>query len=624
MKKIQWVGAVAIGIWVAANSAHGETWADWLVPPMNAPLVAEFQAGWVVDPISREASRSSDNFVEPNRGYEGKLILSAAPDAAPMAGPLKVRLIYSVASPEEMNWPADEIPTGFVPAVLPEGTPRRAVAEEIWTVPAEFPVRVPVVLPRSCNSPMSWRNKKDPALFSRYEVLDAVGRTLCRGTLPARTLSENSRSLVGMDEGDEAMKKLTEKAGEIERVGDLPDELSAYRSVRSIWFTDSLWKKMEGREALVRRLLLSGVKISGKTALVERIRATLGTGRDGQVLGTAIASGSWNSGNEFSLKTLNLRDVSTGVDGHKQTVREESVFGNDVNLFTPDRNAYLTWTLAGLLVFGVGVAAILAVVFIRFKGEQRVAVWWALPAWTILCFAAIWLGGTQVLERRSRVDVTEYRLVMAGWPEMYCRAVASAMTFEPGRPEWRLPPSVVFAERSYGQLDGWWKREDAEISAEGIRLRLPRQMTGETLNLEAGWFEPACMPVVPEDGTLDAPGRWIVATENVEGVLVLAEGQWRNLGPMKAGDRLDPLAAKTLKENRLLGLPAALYAELPMGGYGGPCQNPEHHHVPVVAEPPPKHDWIVVAWKGDVPPRVVPVWKDSLTKGRVIWVMQCP
>ena len=623
MKKWQCACVWAMGM-IAAAPARGETWADWLVPPVNAPLVAEFQPGWVVDPVQKDWSSNSETYVEPNRGYEGMLVFSRTSSPEPIAGPLRVRWLYSVARSEEMNWPADGIPPDFIPAVLPQAVPRRTVAEEIRTVPAEFPLRVPVVLPRACATSESWRNRKVSALFGRYEVLDAAGRTLCRGMLPARRVSEDARTLVGKDENDEAMKQLADKNGTIERVGDLPNELVAYRQVRSIWFTEALWKKLAGREDLVRRLLLSGVQISGKTALVERIQAAVGTGRKGRVLRAAVAPECWNSDNNLSLRSLNVRDVTTEVNGDKRTVREESVFGNDVNLFGADRKAYLTWTVAGLLVFCVGVGAILAVVFIRFKGERRVAVWWALPAWTVLCFVALWAGGTLGLERRPRADVTEYRLVMAGWPEMHCRAVASAMTFEPGRPEWRLPPDVVCVERGYGQLDGWWKREDAEISAEGVRLQLSRQMTGDTLELEAGWFEPAAMPVLPEDGTIDVPGRWIVATETVDGVFVLADGQWRDLGPMKAGDRLDPLTAKQLKDNRLLGLPSPLYDRLPIWNERGLCQDPEHHHPPVVADPPPKHDWVVVAWKRDVEPRVAPVWADSLTKGRVIWVMQCP
>jgi len=626
VKGWKWIGAALV--WgVATSPVRGETWADWQGAPENAPVRAEFQTGWVVEPEQRSTYSEAEDYVEPNRGYEGTLVFWVTSGVEAPKGPLTVHLLHSVAPPGDMNWPeGDDLPTNFIPKVLPQAAPRRAVSEETWTLPAEFPLRVPVILPRNCQAPMSFRNRKPAALFVRYEVADASGRLLCRGMLPARKLSEDSRSLAGMANADEALEQVAKDLGSLARVGDLPDEMAAYRQVRGIWFTESLWQKMEGREALLRRLLLSGVRLSGETALVERIRGALGTGKDGQAVSESVEPGNWCSKGEFSLRELDLYPSKAEADReeHERSGPKKSVLDNQVNLFKDDLDSYLAWTLAGLLVFTAGVAAILGVVFIRFKGERRVAIWWTLPAWTVLCFASIWAGGTLVLERKPRVDVTEYRLAMAGWPEMHCRAVATAMTFESGRPEWTLPAGAAVHGRRYERLDGWWMRDDAKIAAEGIRLRLPRRPTGSALELEAGWFEPASLPLVPEDGTVDAPGRRLVAVMDVDAVYVLAEGEWRELGALKAGDRIDPLAAKKVEGNVLSGLPSALDDELSQWEKSNPCRNPAHHH-PVEAESPPlRHDWVVVALKRDVPPRVAPMWEDSLTKGRVIWVMQCP
>jgi hypothetical protein len=84
-----------------------------------------------------------------------------------------------------------------------------------------------------------------------------------------------------MAEDDEALKQVTERSGTIERVSDLPDDMEAYRQVRASGSRKSLWEQMAGREALGRRLLLSGVRLTGETALVERIQAALGTGQEG-------------------------------------------------------------------------------------------------------------------------------------------------------------------------------------------------------------------------------------------------------------------------------------------------------------------------------------------------------
>lgn len=594
MNKSRWwlAGWLALA---AVSPACGETWAEWR-PPEPQVLAAEFQPGWDVEWISPESYSQAKDSIERNRGYEGELVFSAAPGQAVPTGLLTVRLLYSVAKPEEIQWSASR-----VPSVLPQAVVVQAASEETHRVPAEFPLRIPVVLPSSCNSPVSWRNNDTPGIFGRYEVRQESGQVLCRGILPARRLAENSRVLVGKDENDDAMKGLTERGGSIDRVGDLPDNLVAYRQVRGIWFTDSLFAKLEGREALLRRLLLSGVQISGKTSLVLRIQAALGTGARGQVLGAAVQPESWNSQNNLSIRKLNLQDVT--VKGQKRKEREQSVLENDANLFAAKRKPYLIWSGAGLLVFCAGVGAILGFVFLRHKGERRVAIWWALPAWTLFCSVAIWAGGLMVLDRRPCVDVTEYRLLMAGWPEMHCRAVASAMTFTSERPVWTLPSEAVVVSERTERLDGWWAREDKTVSSEGIRLQLPRKPRGTTLQLEAGWFEPASAPLVLEGGTTDEPGRWVVAAEDVGGVYVFAKGEWHELGPMKSGDRLDPLAMKKCPENRLPGLPDSL------DSYDWQRN---------------RQDWMVVALKNDLAPRVTPLWKNPQTKGRVVWVMQCP
>jgi hypothetical protein len=470
-------------------------------------------------------------------------------------------------------------------------------------------LRVPVILPWNCRAPMSYGNRHPAALFGRYEVVDANGRELCRGLLSAHKLSGSVASLTGNPNAEEALEQESKSLGSLARVEDLPAEMAAYRQVRGIWFTEALWQKMDGREALLRRLLLSGIRFSGATALVERIRTTLGTGPDGLVPGSAVTPGTWDLRNDLSLRPLN----QWSGQADRKTGREKCVFENDVDLFGADRDAYLIWTLAGVLAFSLGVAVLLGVVFIRFKGERRVAVWWALPGWAALCFAAIWAGGWLVLERRPWADVTEYRLMMAAWPEMHCRAVASAMTFTPGRPEWKLPPNALVQAERNEWLDGGWKRFDAQISAEGIRLQLPRKMTGTVLELEAGWFEPASAPVAIEEGTIDAPGRQVVATEDVDGVYALIETEWRELGPMKAGERRDPRMAPKSKYNHLPGLPKELDDALPFENEGGGRSNPGY-----------QHDWVLVAWKRDMPPRVAPIWDDSLTKGRTIWLIQCP
>ncbi len=619
METWKWMCAAAL-LGSTASAARGETWADWRPDPDRAALAAEYRPGWAVDARRREDHRRrATDVLAPNRGWVGDLVFSPAPGQEAPRGPLTVHLLHAVVPPGEANWPDDEGigPFDFVPAPRPRAVPRPAAAEETWTRPAEFPLRVPVVLPRSCESPGEWRHSYPPALFPRYEVRDAAGRILCRGWLPAHAVGEGVRSLVGIVENDEALRRLTEQTGAAERVRDLPNEMAAYRQIRAIWFTEPLWAAVQGREDLLRRLVLGGVRLTGETALVQRIQTTLGAGWEGLAVAESIRPGAWNSRNEFSLRTVLLAN-ETNRKNPRRAVPKPTRIGTEADWFQEELRSYVAWTLGGVLVFAAGAAAILAGVFLRHKGERRVAIWWALPTWTVLCAAGIWAGGLAFLARRPRVDVTEYRLALAGWPEMHCRAVATAMTFESGRPEWRLPAEALAQGRRYVQLDGWWKREDLVHSEHVRRLRMPRQQTGTRIELEAGWYEPAAAPFALESGTGDSPGRGLAAAEDLDGACVLIEGVWHDLGPLKSGERRDPRAAPMLAGNLLTGLPTAL-SEAWAGCFSSrPAPDNPHRHQP------PRHDWIVVAWRGDPAPRVALAHDQALVKGRVVWVWQCP
>ena len=602
----------------AAAGARGETWEKWLAPDGQYPLKAELKPAWDVEVRGKDAGMKPSAYVERNRGYEGEMEFALAEGAEKPRGPLTIVVRHVAVSGEDIDWPQNkEIPAGYAPMVLPGAAAGPAVATETFEAEATFPLRVPIARPKSSASENAWNPRKPGALFGQVEARDADGRTIYRGTLPGQNFHEMARALVGTAEGDESARQASAHSGEIDRVNDLPEAMEAYRRVRGIWFTESLWKTMEGKEALARRLLLSGVRLSGETGLVEKIRETLGTGKDGRaVAAVAMPSALWPN-NEFELRRLDLAQMEGAKKGSKP-VRERSALDNDGKMFADDLDAIENWTLGGLLIHAAGTAAAFAYVFSRRRREGRVAIWWILPAWAGGCAGAIWLGGLLALDRRPRAEITEYRLAMAGWPEMHCRAVATAMTFEPGRTTWRLPQGAWVAGFHQEQLDGWWGRLDAETTDRGMRLILPRKATGTTLQLDACWFESAAFPVALEDGDLDAPGRWAVASEAVDGAYVLANGEWRDLGPMKAGDRIDPLGARKTKHNGLPGLPATLREV-----HAKTIRRDGNLDAPDEARAG-RGDWLVVAWKRDPQPRVAPEWAAARTKGRTIWVVQWP
>lgn len=607
----QEVVAVTTGI-LCLHPVQGAIWADWMNTNETAPLTVEFMPGWDVDSRTGNEYGTSAERLEVNRGYEGDLIIGAVSGEAPVQEPLTVRLLYSVLHPDDMVW-TEKMP----PVIIPSASLHRTLAEEEWVLTTGLPQRVPVVLPAASqfHGRRQWGGSKAPALAGRVEIRDGGGHLLHRSVLPLRTLTETARTLVGRDEKDEAMKSISSRSGTVDRVGDLPDSPYAYRQVSGIWFTESLWQKMEGREALARRLLLSGVRFSGSTGLVCRIREDLGTGSDGYAVAAGVSDGEWNVGNAFSLRSLYFPQKTI----NNKRVVEKSIFENEGDLFSRDKEFYLLWTVVGLLLYGAGTGFVLAVVLRRFKGERRTVIWWALPTWTFFCTAIIFFGGTLLLDRRNRADVTEYRLIMKNWPEMHCRAVASAMTFKPGRPEWTLPPQAVVYETRYGALDGWWTRLDSRNTVIEKKTYFPRQMTGVTLKLEAGWFEPTHAPVQVE--TVNGIAH-IKALEALDGVYVLEAGIWHGLGPMKPGENRDSISSEQHVYESLIGLPQALHDVFSNWHRFEPCRNPEHHHPPF--EPGPPNNPVVVAWKRDVTPRVMPAWNKSTSKGRVIWVMQCP
>jgi hypothetical protein len=320
--------------------------------------------------------------------------------------------------------------------------------------------------------------------------------------------------------------------------------MEAYRQIRGIWFTESLWNEVQGRTALLRRLLLSGVRLSGRRRWwsASAVRwAPAGTAKPWR----RPPGPPGEFGRRIQLAPIDsVRAVGCVLaQGQRRCAAPPSLLDNQVDLFWADRKSYLAWTLGWLGAFAAGTAVLLGVVSLRFKGERRVAIWWALPVWALLCSAGLWAGGAQVLERRPRADVTEYRLAMAGWPEMHCRAVATALTFQPGRSEWTLPPEAIVYDRDYEHLDGWWARRDALRDADGLRLRLPRRPTGREIKLEAGWFEPTALALVPEVRHAGAAGP-VVGRGAGRGCRVCADaGEWRQLGALKAGERRDPAAA---------------------------------------------------------------------------------
>jgi hypothetical protein len=178
---------LAVAAALAGSAAWADTWGEWAAPPAGAALSAEYRPGWQVEaPRKSPSTGMGEEFIVPNRGYDGDLVFRVAEGAGAPKGPLAVHLLPTVAEPEDLNWPEGRIPDDFALEVLPWAVPGKAVAETVHRVAAEFPLRVPVALPQACVTEASWRRTRLPVVLVRYEVRDADGTLLARGALPPR------------------------------------------------------------------------------------------------------------------------------------------------------------------------------------------------------------------------------------------------------------------------------------------------------------------------------------------------------------------------------------------------------------------------------------------------------
>lgn len=616
MRTARWCLWVWLGVLGGAAFARGATWDEWRGPKADATVSAEFVSGWAMDPSQTSWIYKALPF---NRGYDGDLVFTLNEGASLPPGPLSVLIWHAGVPDKRMNWPKNpaKIDTdSFVLDILPGVPIGPTFQEERWEVEPQFPLRVPVVRPRNSHIP-SKRDLYHPALWGGYQVTDAQGQELCRGRLPPRMQVESHRVLLGAGPDDAVIKEMLQNISTLDRVHALPDAMEAYLQVQGIWMTESLWETLKGREAILRRLLLSGIQLVGEKEMVEQMRTTLGTGVDGRVL-LGVVHQSKSLDRLSSLQHLKIH-YDHNEDDDRKWEREESLFDNEVDLFKPDQWRFALWTWLGWAVFAGGIMVVLAVMFWRRRGERRVAVWWLLPAWSVACALGIWGGGKFWLNRQPRADVTEYRLMVSGWEEMRCHVVASGMTFGHGRTEWTMPTNAVVLVPSSPRLDGIWARLDRVLSPDEQRWTFPRQPAGEIVLCEAGWFEPSRSPVVLEGERGDR--RSVQATEDLERVYVFAEGVWRDLGAMKAGERQRPLEVDPRPKNGLSGLPKALHAVADRWHLQEGCQDPTHDHPPREAKVP-EHDWLVVAWQADTPARVRPVGEDWEVKSRTLWMEQ--
>lgn len=162
-----WVGVLVFVC--GAGGVRGGTWDEWRGPRADATVSAEFVSGWAVEPSKEFRQKAVPN----NRGYDGELVLTLKEGAPVPPGPLSVVMWHAGVADELMNWPKEGEKMdrdSFVLDILPEVKIGPVALEERWELSSAFPLRVPVVRPRSVEIADNWRFNYWSALWGGLEL----------------------------------------------------------------------------------------------------------------------------------------------------------------------------------------------------------------------------------------------------------------------------------------------------------------------------------------------------------------------------------------------------------------------------------------------------------------------
>lgn len=631
--KTRVAGGIVLGLWMwlgAGAVASAMTWGEWEASIPDSVIQVEFHQ--LFEKREYVSYDTADALIK-SYGYIGYLEFTADEDAAKSPqGPFSIRLSYSPVHGQHLDWPQEnKIPRGFIPTPLPKAPMQPNLKIIEFTDFDSLPIRIPVDLPKGdVRGYWTGHATMPGAIFPVYELRDATGRVLCRGRMNAcnSRIQERLNTLVGSGDIDDTLRRALENTKQ-EKIERLPEYTEAYNDISYIWFTPDLLASMEGREDFLRRLLLLGINFQGAAEDVAALREKLGGTRTGWIFNGGFGKAAPSKTTRVNmLDNLELRTCDS--DDAECRTKPRSLLDNEGLVFQPDRRAYQNWTVACLLVFTLGCCVILFLVFARRRGEQRIVVWVGLPVWSVLAAILFYAGGLLVLNRNAKLDVTEYRLGVAGWPEMYCHAVIHTMSYTGGRAAFELPRGTwsgsIFPHEH--RLDGYWQRHDEVRSPERLQCRLNRTQGGDANVWVYFWFEEAALPLVKETESESGAVIGFRLTEDVDGVWLFADGKWLQFNATKAGEYIYPELGYEI--HALYGLPKRLDSALHWRqSENKRCTDPTHNH-PIPEEPEPaihipKHDPVTVVLKKNTTPRVKADWQQPLDeKGRVVWITQWP
>lgn len=498
--------------------------------------------------------------LRPDAGWFGELDIEL-PEGADLAYPLSIELSLTTidkkdllpASTNEvreifwdadMNLVSDKAPVRYRPRV------------RTWTVP-EHPASEHYILPlveAPMDSNSGWGGG---AMFSMLcEIKDAQGQVLYRGR-PIEVFAENrnSRPTAWNLEEAEQSGTLSDPGGynEVVKRGALPPTWAAWNEIDAVWVNAEMAEQFTTDAARLRRLLLMGVWVHADEEPLGELATALDVKLPTRVLlgGLSdLSEGGWSASairQHYGNSSRSFWDSSPDL-----SMDEEPYLANRYRLFAPLRPWFMAWTLGLLGAFLLAVLIALPTVFVLFKGQRRLLLWIWVPAVCGAFTLTICLG-LFVLPRETRVDVTEYRLAVAGWPECYVQSVGRALVWGERSITWSAPGESFRIWDGAGGEDAA-RKDRAEQSPKGQLWTQDRIRPGTLTKIETATFMEAELPVQVEDGI-------ITATAALDAVAIWSEGCWHIAGPMEPGQQAE--LAELPTKLRLAGLPGRLRNILP-------------------------------------------------------------
>ena len=577
------IGAFAAALLAAAVPARGaQRWSDWASKDGDA-LTGSF-VPWA-DSRQQDFYRHLGGYASlhyPFSPFVGELVLSSGSgtdgDGAALKEPLLL-VVEAVVLPEgRAGAPSVANDAHYASnPFLAFGTPPGESGEAVFTFWSFFPggsplpLRAPVF---AASAPLTERraygNSGDLLMRVRWKVLDQGGATVARGIIP------------------DAFSVRSGFAGK-------STELFAWKGEKGSASCESRSDTALATDASFRAwpMLAHGVKsLSLDAEIIDRVfgddpKAFADFLRRARLVGVKVAfdeTATQSPVVKSAVAEVPLEPVLIGLDaeryrwthalsgeapcdqpGHYQNEAFWAHLPEDEKMIAPARmpgdalcrntTAYAVATGLFMLLFAAGTAALLIRFFAKRRGEARLAVWTALPAWCVAASAVAFLAVRPLLDRTPRADVTEWRFAIAGEPEELRVECGRAHSFSRSPAIWTMA------------ADGWfWEgaiREGASITrgipAVKMTLSGAPLVRGELQEVFAMRFaphagspvsitaDPDAHPATPQEfsvllrgwlGSLGVttPLREVTADADLAGVWVFTRGLWYGLGPMKKGE----------------------------------------------------------------------------------------